>query len=115
MLPPLKPLPIKDRRAMLFLKYGQLDVIDGAFVLVDKDGDHATADVTFNVNRAPDNTITLSSSTSAISAARLFLLHRACFLYNQSRINCPVGRCSQPSPRNNHEQRQSPRTFSPCL
>ncbi|OMQ24578.1 type I-E CRISPR-associated endonuclease Cas1e [Serratia oryzae] len=38
MLPPLKPLPIKDRRAMLFLKYGQLDVIDGAFVLVDKDG-----------------------------------------------------------------------------
>ena len=38
MLPPLKPLPIKDRRAMLFLKYGQLDVIDGAFVLVDKEG-----------------------------------------------------------------------------
>lgn len=38
MLPPLKPLPIKDRRAMLFLKYGQLDVIDGAFVLVDQRG-----------------------------------------------------------------------------
>jgi CRISPR-associated protein Cas1 len=38
MLPPLKPLLIKDRRAMLFLKYGQLDVIDGAFVLVDQRG-----------------------------------------------------------------------------
>lgn len=38
MLPPIKPLPIKDRRSMLFLKYGQLDVIDGAFVLVDREG-----------------------------------------------------------------------------
>lgn len=38
MLPPLRPLPIKERRAMLFLKYGQLDVIDGAFVLVDQQG-----------------------------------------------------------------------------
>lgn len=38
MLPPLKPLPIKDRASMLFLKYGQLDVIDGAFVLIDKNG-----------------------------------------------------------------------------
>lgn len=38
MLPPLKPLPMKDRASMLFLKYGQLDVIDGAFVLIDKNG-----------------------------------------------------------------------------
>lgn len=38
MLPPLKPLPMKDRVSMLFLKYGQLDVIDGAFVLIDKNG-----------------------------------------------------------------------------
>lgn len=38
MLPPLKPLPIKDRVSMIFLEYGQLDVLDGAFVLVDKNG-----------------------------------------------------------------------------
>ena len=38
MLPPLKPLPIKDRISMIFLEYGQVDVIDGAFVLVDKGG-----------------------------------------------------------------------------
>ena len=48
--------------------------VDGfSFVLVDKDGDNATADVTFNVSRAPDNTITLTSSTSAISATNLGL------------------------------------------
>ncbi len=35
---PLSPIPLKDRTSIIFLKYGQLDVIDGAFVLVDKDG-----------------------------------------------------------------------------
>lgn len=34
----LKPIPLKDRTSMLFLQYGQVDVIDGAFVLVDKTG-----------------------------------------------------------------------------
>lgn len=38
MLPPLKPIPMKDRVSMIFLEYGQVDVIDGAFVLVDKTG-----------------------------------------------------------------------------
>lgn len=37
-LPPLKPIPIKDRVSVLFVERGQLDVIDGAFVLVDKNG-----------------------------------------------------------------------------
>jgi CRISPR-associated protein Cas1 len=37
-LPPLKPIPIKDRLAVLFVERGQLDVLDGAFVLVDKNG-----------------------------------------------------------------------------
>lgn len=37
MAPP-KPIPIKDRASILFLEKGQLDVIDGAFVLVDKTG-----------------------------------------------------------------------------
>ncbi|GAA3587118.1 type I-E CRISPR-associated endonuclease Cas1e [Gibbsiella greigii] len=35
---PLNPLPLKDRTSMVFLQYGQIDVIDGAFVLVDKTG-----------------------------------------------------------------------------
>lgn len=35
---PLSPIPMKDRVSMIFLQYGQIDVIDGAFVLVDKTG-----------------------------------------------------------------------------
>lgn len=35
---PLSPIPIKDRTSMIFLQYGQIDVIDGAFVLIDKTG-----------------------------------------------------------------------------
>ncbi len=37
-LPPLKPIPMKDRVSVLFLERGQLDVLNGAFVLVDKTG-----------------------------------------------------------------------------
>jgi CRISPR-associated protein Cas1 len=37
-LPPLKPIPIKDRISIVFLERGNLDVLDGAFVLVDKNG-----------------------------------------------------------------------------
>lgn len=35
---PLSPIPLKDRTSMIFLQYGQIDVIDGAFVLIDKTG-----------------------------------------------------------------------------
>lgn len=38
MLPPLKPLPMKDRVSMVFVYYGQIDVLDGAFVVIDKNG-----------------------------------------------------------------------------
>lgn len=38
MLPPLKPLPMKDRVSMIFVQYGQIDVVDGAFVVIDKNG-----------------------------------------------------------------------------
>lgn len=38
MLPPLKPIAMKERFSLLFLEKGQLDVLDGAFVLVDKNG-----------------------------------------------------------------------------
>lgn len=38
MLPPLKPLPMKERVSLVFLRYGELDVIDGAFVLIDGNG-----------------------------------------------------------------------------
>jgi len=35
---PLRPIAIKDRAGIIFLQYGELDVIDGAFVLVDAQG-----------------------------------------------------------------------------
>jgi len=35
---PLNPIPLKDRVSMIFLQYGQIDVVDGAFVLIDKIG-----------------------------------------------------------------------------
>lgn len=37
-LPPVRPLPIRERLSLLFLEKGRLDVLDGAFVLVDKNG-----------------------------------------------------------------------------
>ncbi len=37
-LPPLKPIPIKERLSVLYIEYGHLDVLDGAFVVVDKNG-----------------------------------------------------------------------------
>lgn len=36
-MPPPKPIPIKDRSSIVFLKYGQIDVIDGAFVLIEEE------------------------------------------------------------------------------
>lgn len=38
LLPPLKPIAIKERLSILFIDKGQLDVLDGAFVVVDKNG-----------------------------------------------------------------------------
>lgn len=38
LLPPLKPIPLKQRVSILFVEKGQLDVLDGAFVVVDKTG-----------------------------------------------------------------------------
>ncbi len=38
MLPHLKPIPIKDRMSIIFVEYGNIDVLDGAFVVVDKTG-----------------------------------------------------------------------------
>lgn len=37
-LPPPKPIMMKERLSMLFLEYGELDVLDGTFVLIDKNG-----------------------------------------------------------------------------
>lgn len=37
-LPQLKPIPMKDRLSILFIDKGNLDVLDGAFVVVDKNG-----------------------------------------------------------------------------
>ncbi len=38
MLPPLKPIAMKERVTLLFIEYGQIDVLDGAFVVIDKNG-----------------------------------------------------------------------------
>jgi CRISP-associated protein Cas1 len=38
MLPPPGPIQLKERVSLVFLEYGNLDVLDGAFVLVDKNG-----------------------------------------------------------------------------
>lgn len=37
-LPPPRPIPIRERAAIVFVEKGRLDVIDGAFVLVDEAG-----------------------------------------------------------------------------
>lgn len=37
-LPPPRPIPLKERSSILFLEKGRLDVLDGAFVLVDENG-----------------------------------------------------------------------------
>jgi CRISPR-associated protein Cas1 len=34
----LKPIPIKDRLSIIYIEYGLIDVIDGAFVVVDVEG-----------------------------------------------------------------------------
>ncbi|MCK0506046.1 type I-E CRISPR-associated endonuclease Cas1e [Aromatoleum anaerobium] len=38
MLPPLKPIPIKERMSIVFVEKGEIDVVDGAFVVVDNQG-----------------------------------------------------------------------------
>lgn len=38
LLPPLKPIPLKQRVSILFVEKGRLDVLDGAFVVVDQTG-----------------------------------------------------------------------------
>jgi CRISP-associated protein Cas1 len=38
LLPPLKPIPVKERLSVLFVEKGQIDVLDGAFVVVDERG-----------------------------------------------------------------------------
>jgi CRISPR-associated protein Cas1 len=37
-LPKLKPIAIKERFSLLFLEKGELDVVDGSFVIIDKSG-----------------------------------------------------------------------------
>lgn len=37
-LAPPAPVPLKDRSSIIFVEYGQIDVLDGAFVVIDKNG-----------------------------------------------------------------------------
>jgi len=38
MLPPLKPIAMKERVSLVFIEKGQIDVKDGAFVVIDETG-----------------------------------------------------------------------------
>ncbi len=38
LLPPLKPIAIKERISVIFIEKGEIDVVDGAFVVVDAQG-----------------------------------------------------------------------------
>ncbi|RNE89337.1 type I-E CRISPR-associated endonuclease Cas1e [Marichromatium sp. AB31] len=38
MLPPLEPIPMKERISLIFIEYGEIDVLDGAFVVIDTKG-----------------------------------------------------------------------------
>jgi len=38
MLSPLKPIAMKERVSMVFVQKGQIDVKDGAFVVIDETG-----------------------------------------------------------------------------
>jgi CRISP-associated protein Cas1 len=38
MLPPLKPIMMRERVSLIFIEYGQIDVVDNAFVVIDKNG-----------------------------------------------------------------------------
>jgi len=38
LLPPLRPIPIRDRLSVLFIERGEIDVLDGAFVVIDVTG-----------------------------------------------------------------------------
>src|SRR3546814_13225030 len=37
-LKPPRPLPVKDRPSLVFIEKGRIDVLDGAFVVVDEKG-----------------------------------------------------------------------------
>ena len=37
-LPPPKPIPLKDRSALVFVERARIDVVDGAFVAIEADG-----------------------------------------------------------------------------
>jgi CRISPR-associated protein Cas1 len=37
-LPPPRPIPLKDRSSIIFIEKGNVDVLDGSFVVIDKNG-----------------------------------------------------------------------------
>ena len=38
MLPALKPIMMRERVSLIFIEYGRIDVVDSAFVVIDKNG-----------------------------------------------------------------------------
>ncbi len=47
MLPPFKPIAMKEWISMLFIERGEIDVLDGAFVVIDKNGVRTHIPVSF--------------------------------------------------------------------
>jgi len=74
-LTPPKPIPIKDRAGYVFVEKGRLDVLDGAFVLVDKTGvrTHIPVGGLATILLEPGARVSHAAATLAASAGCLLL------------------------------------------
>ena len=74
-LPPPRPIPLKDRAALVFVTYARLDVEDGAFVAVDGDGVRTVIPVggLACLLLEPGTTVTHAAATLAARAGTLLV------------------------------------------
>lgn len=74
-LPPPRPIPLKDRAALVFVTYARLDVEDGAFVVVDGDGVRTVIPVggLACLLLEPGTTVTHAAATLAARAGTLLV------------------------------------------
>lgn len=72
---PLDPTPLKTRASFVFLSYGQIDVVDNAFVLIDKNGvrTHVPVGAVACVFLEPGTRITHAAVTLAANTGTLLL------------------------------------------
>lgn len=72
-LPPPRPTPIKDRASILFVEREPLDVLDGAFVVVDRNGAHSHSGRRSRVPDARAGCTHLTRGRRACGSGRLSL------------------------------------------